>query len=380
MARNLGVTDDEIIEAVKVHVTQRAAAAALGMSKRNIERRLQLLARKGWSPKHDMRHPVPDGFRVKGVSTLYRPDGSVSAQWVKSAEDAQRQREMLEAACLAMVQDLPKLAPRKARERGYREDLLTAYPIGDPHIGMRSWAAETGQDWDLSIAERVHCGAMAALVDAAPASEQALIVNLGDMLHYDSMAPVTPRSGHLLDADGRYAKVVSVAVKVMRQCIESALEKHQRVRVINAPGNHDETGALWMSIALAHIYENEPRVSVDTCPAVFTYFRWGRCLIGVHHGHTCKPAALPGVMAADRAADWGETTHRYWWMGHVHHESKREYPGVSVESFNTLASRDAYAAAGGWRSHESMQAIVLHREHGEVARSRVSAAMFREAA
>lgn len=337
------------------------------------------LAKQGHAPEHGMTHTVPAGFMVKGVSTLHRADGSIAAQWVKSKIDPEQQAALLAAALEAFTAQLPQVKPRVAPVRT-RDDLMVGYPIGDPHIGMRAWSAECGDDWDLAIAERVHCAAMAALVDAAPATEEALIVNLGDALHYDSMAPVTPRSGHMLDADGRYAKMIAVTIKVIRQCIESALTKHKRVRVICAPGNHDETGALWLAVSLAHIYEREPRVSVDTSPAVFLYHRWGKNLIGVHHGHTCKPDKLPGVMAADRAKDWGETEHRYWWMGHIHHESKREYPGVSVESFNTLASKDAYATAGGWRSRESMQAIVLHKDHGEVARSRVSAAMFRDAA
>jgi UDP-2,3-diacylglucosamine pyrophosphatase LpxH len=296
-------------------------------------------------------------------------------QWVKTSEDAEAQQRIFEAAARAMAETLPQLPRRKATGK-YRADLLTAYPIGDPHFGMYSWAEETGDDWDLSIAERVHCAAMASLVEAAPASEQALVVNLGDALHYDSMAAVTPRSGHNLDADGRYQKMAAVAVKVIRQCIESALTKHKRVHVINAVGNHDETGALWLNIALQQTYAREPRVTFEQSPSVFAYYRWGRCLVGVHHGHSCKPDKLPGVMATDRARDWGETDHRYWWMGHVHHQSLREFPGVSVESFGTLAGKDAYAAAGGWRSRRDMQAIILHREHGEVARSRVTAAMF----
>lgn len=376
---NLRFTDDEIIAALQAsNGSARAAARILGTGKSTVQGRIPGLAKKGYSPEHDLTHAVPDGYKLKGASTLYDRNGAPVLQWVKSSEDRERQVEIMREACIALTQDLPKLEPRKPTG-DYRDDLLVAYPIGDPHIGMLAWAPETGDDWDLSIAEQVHCGAMQALVGAAPASRQALIVNLGDAFHYDSLAPVTPRSGHHLDSDGRYAKMVAVGVKIIRQCIEAALDKHESVHIINAPGNHDETGALWLSIALSHIYENEPRVTVDTNPSVFAYYRWGKNLIGIHHGHTCKPAALAGVMAADRAVDWGETLHRYWWMGHVHHESKREYPGVSVESFNTLASKDAYAANGGWRSRESMQAICLHREHGEVGRSRVSARMFRDA-
>ena len=330
--------------------------------------------RQGIAPAHGLTVPMPAGY-LMGKVTVQAAGGNVERTWTRMSPDAEAQQAVFEAAARAMVADMPRLKPRKASGT-WRTDLLTVYPIGDPHIGMYAWAEETGDDWDLNIAERVHCGAMAELVQAAPATEQAIVWNLGDALHYDSMAAVTPRSGHFLDADGRYAKMVAVAIKIIRQCIESALTKHARVHVVNLPGNHDETGALWLSIALSHIYENEPRVTIDTNPSVFSYYRWGKVLLGGHHGHACKPAALAGVMACDRAKDWGETTHRHWLIGHIHHESKKELSGVTVESFNTLAAKDAYATNGGWRSGRSMQAIVYHNVHGEVGRSKVCAAMF----
>ena len=172
----------------------------------------------------------------------------------------------------------------------------------------------------------------------------------------------------MLDADGRYAKMIRVAVEVMLQAVESLLAKHRRVHVVNAIGNHDETGSQWLALLMQHLYSREPRVEVDASPSVFNYYRWGACLVGIHHGHTAKMDKLPGVMATDRATDWGETRHRYWWTGHIHHESVREFPGVMVESFGTLAERDAYATTGGWRSRQGMQLVYLHKEGGECGR------------
>lgn len=371
-------TDDEIITALREHGSNRKAAKALGCDPRTVERRRKSLAAKGYSPDHDMTRTVPDGFKVKGVSTYYDDEGRVRGQWVKSSADAERQREILQAAVEAMAADLPRVKPRKAKGV-WRSDLLTVYPVGDPHVGMLSWPDETGEDWNLDVAKQVHCDAMAALVEASPDSETALMVNLGDALHFDSLEAKTPRGGNLLDADGRYAKIVDVAIATMRQCVESALGKHKHVHIICVPGNHDETGGLWLARLLAIAYEREPRVTVDTTPGVFAYYRWGKVLLGVHHGHTCKPDKLPGVMAADRAKDWGESEHRVWLTGHVHHESRKEYAGVTVETFGTLAARDAYAHTGGWRSRRDMQSLIFHAEHGEVARSRVNAAMFAEA-
>lgn len=368
-------TDEELIEFLRDN-SQRMAAEHFGLNKRTIERRIKRLALKGYAPKHDMTRTVPDGFKVKGVSSLYNKDGQLSAQWVKSTADDERRLEMLQEACVALSEELPQVDPRAA-VGFHRDDLMACYPIGDPHFGEYIWAEECGKDWDLAEAERVHCGAMRALVESAPRTKKATIINLGDAAHYDSMIAVTPRSGHHLDADSRFGKMVRVLMKTIRQCIEAALEKHESVHIINVIGNHDETGAVWLSIALSHIYANEPRVTVDTSPSVFNYFTFGKCLVGMHHGHTAKADRLAAVMATDRAKEWGASEHRYWWTGHIHHESKKEYPGVVVESFNTLAPGDAYATAGGWRSRERMSCIVLHKEHGEIARHSVHPSMLK---
>lgn len=372
------VTDEQIIEALQT-MSGRAAAEHLGIDSRTLWRRKALLAKRGFSPEHGLRELYPEGFRMGKVTIQRNAGGDIERTWERMCEDKDRQRELFEASCKAAVKDLPVVVPKKAKGE-YLDHLLTCYPIGDPHFGEYIWGDECGKDWDLTIAERVHCGAMASLVSAAPATERAVIINLGDAAHYDSMIAVTPRSGHHLDADSRYAKMVDVLIMAMRQCVESALAKHRYVHVVHVIGNHDETGAVWLSRLFDHLYSKEPRVTVETTPSVFSYYRWGKTLIGMHHGHTAKADKLPGVMATDRAQDWGETTHRYWYTGHIHHESKKEYPGCMVESFNTLAPGDSYAHSGGWRSRQNMKCIVLHKEHGEVARHTVNPDMLKGAA
>ena len=106
--------------------------------------------------------------------------------------------------------------------------------------------------------------------------------------------------------------------------------------------------------------------------AKHTYERFGSNLIGMTHGGTIKRGGvgLDSLMAADRAKDWGETTQRYWYTGHIHTTNKAELTGgVIWESFRNLAPNDAYHQGQGYRSGRNMTAIVLHKEHGEVARA-----------
>jgi hypothetical protein len=341
------------------------------MARSSVQERIKRLAFKGYSPDHDMIHAVPDGYIAKGVSTYYNADGKPTAQWVKSSVDEQRRKAIIEESYKTMIAGMKPLAPRKENRKDYRGDVMVAYPLGDPHVGMRAWVKECGADWDLAIAQDVHRRVVDDLVARSTPGEQALLVNLGDLLHYDSMMPVTSRSGNMLDADGRYNKMIRVATEVMVQLVESALTKHRRVHVISAIGNHDETGAQWMALLLEQRYLRDKRVTVDTSPSVFNYYRFGQNFIGVHHGHTVKKIdALPAVMATDRPKDWGECSNRLWFTGHVHHEAVREFPGCIVETFGTLATPDAYAMAGGWRSRQNAYAIEFHEAGREFGRHR----------
>jgi hypothetical protein len=347
------------------------AAKAAGGDAGNLRKIVRLIkaraAKAGFSPENGLNSEYPDGYTLGKVTIQRSRDGLVERTWERMCADKERQQEMLREAFSAMADDLPRL-PKKPAPKATNKDLMACYPIGDAHIGMLSWPDETGDDWNLDIALETHLAAIDYLVKTAPPCETATIINLGDWLHYDNMEGVTTRSGHSLDTDGRYAKMARVAVMVMRRMIETALEHHRHVRVINVIGNHDDTGAVWMSTCLAAIYEKEKRITIDQSPAPFTYFRHGKTLVGLHHGHSCKPDRLPGVMAADVAQDWGEADFRYWWLGHVHHQSVKEYSGVTIESFNTLAAKDAYASWGGYRAQRNMKCIVLHKETGEFSR------------
>ncbi len=311
---------------------------------------------------------IPPGHLVRGASTLVKPDGSIAAQWIKTRQaDVDRHEAMLEAlsGLAEKWQGLHDPTPTPANSNA---DLLATYMMGDPHIGLYAWAEETGNSFDLEIAERTLVNAADHLVSVAPAARQALVVNVGDFYHSDNSFNRTTRSGHALDVDTRWAKVLRVGIRTMRRIIDRALEKHETVRVINAIGNHDDHSAVMLSVALSQFYERDERVEIDTSPSKFHWHRFGANLIGVTHGDTVKAADLPGVMACDRAKDWGETLHRYWICGHIHHDTVKEYAGVTVETLRTMAARDNWSHAAGYRSGRDMKVDVYHREYGRITR------------
>lgn len=372
-------TDEEVIEALRKHGGNKCRAAKeLGMHVRTIQRRVPRLARKGWSPEHDMTKTVPDGFHVKGVSTYYDKDGKPAAQWVKSNIDHERQAELLREAVEAMASTIPKEKPRKA-PKAVLADLLCQYTITDYHMGMLAWGEETGADWDLTIAEDMLVDWFGSAIAQSPDAERAVLAQLGDMLHWDGMDAVTPASKHLLDVDTRFPKLVRVVIRVMRRVIGMLLDKHQHVTVLCAEGNHDPAGSAWLRELLSALYENEPRVEVITRPDPYYCIEFGQVSLFYHHGHKKKPAQVDEVFVAKFRDVFGRTKFSYAHMGHMHHVEVKETSLMVVEQHRTLAAPDAYASRGGWVSGRDAKVITYHRERGEVGRVVISAAMLEAA-
>lgn len=327
---------------------------------------------QGYSPEHGMTKTVPEGFTVKGVSTLYGDDGTIKAQWVKSQQDAQAVERLLQAATEALGDEVRGLAKPITAPKERLAESLSAYLIGDAHFGLYAWAEESGEDFDTAIASADLRAAIDLLVAGSPASATGFLVDVGDFLHADSRSNTTPASGNPLDVDTRFQRVIRIAIDALKYCIARMLQKHKQVKVFITPGNHNPDSAGWLSMVLAAYYEKEKRVVIERSPSKFFYERFGKVLIGITHGDKVKMADLPPIMAADRAEDWGQTKHRYWWTGHIHHTVHQEYRGCFVESFNTLAASDAWHQASGYRSARQMQRIDIDQTHGIYNRGIVS--------
>ena len=354
------------------HGSQRKAAEALGCTTKAFHRSLESAkaeaARQGYAPGHFENGTAP-GYRMGKVTVQRGPGGDVERVWERQSpldeDKLDRLRDMIDALTEGVKgASNPAPAPFECDA-----DLMTVIPMGDPHCGMLAWEKEVGENFDLVEFERRLTGSIDQLVDGAPVTEQCLFINLGDMFHADDSRNRTPASGHTLDVDGRYARVAMVAFRAMVYAIDRLKEKHARVIVWNRPGNHDPHSYLMLAMSLNAYYSNDERVEVPVDPSMFSFLRFGKCLFASTHGHGPKMNDLGMIMAGDRKEEWALTDHRVWFIGHFHHRKIQEdYTGCTVEIARTLAGSDQWHHAKGYRSAKDIQAIVYHREHGEIYR------------
>lgn len=369
------ITDEQLAAEVSAGLSTRQIAEKYHISSRNVQIRKARLAKKGVGHGRDVSGLVPDGYKVKGTSTLTDEYGNTKLQWVKTDVDAERQEAIMRAVIGAMKHEIKPLPAAPLPKKAQNHKLLNLYTVSDFHLGMLAWADETGDDWDMSIASDLFARWFDAAFQQAPDAGTGVINLLGDFAHFDSLDAVTPASGHILDADTRYQKLVRYMITMVRRVITMALAKHKQVKLLIVQGNHDESGMIWLAEMFHTLYDNEPRVTVDTSADVYKMVQHGKTTLFFHHGHKCRFDAIEPVMIAKFRKAFGQSEYSYAHVGHLHHQKIVESRNMIVEQHRTLAAKDAYASRGGWMSGRSANVITYSSDFGEVGRLTISPEM-----
>jgi hypothetical protein len=356
----------ERLRQIEEHGNPTAAATAVkghDGTYRRLLRDLKARAALAGVSESNLNPQIPEGFQVKGTSTLYDTEGNAKLQWVKTSQDQERQLEAMQAMVDALKEDIPKEKPVRS-PKTTDANLANQYTITDYHLGCLAWGEETGADWNLKIAEDLLVKWFQKAISIAPDAHTAYLLDLGDTEHYDSILAVTPTSGNVLDADSRFQKVIRVMIRVIRRVVSMLLEKHAKVVLIKAEGNHNISTSIAAREWLTALYDDEPRVEVDNTARPYHCHQFGQNMLCATHGHKKKFNELPLMFAAMFPKEWGSTKHRYCETGHYHHHKEQEHSGMIVTQHQTLAAPDAHSARGGWLSQRSALVKTYHKEHG----------------
>lgn len=360
-------TDEQLISHLVNGGSCTEFARLHNVNARGVRKRRQRLAEKGRMDELGITLNIPEGRHLGKVTAQYKADGTLIQHWSRIAQDAEQDAflDAVKDATTPIPSD--KITPQKTLATN--TDIIPWFNVGDAHLGMISYANEVGQDFDISICIADLTCALKTMMDRAAGFERCVIQDMGDFTHHENMAGKTDHSGHDLDYDTRYGKMMKAYVDIMYFMIEYALKTFRYVDVIINQGNHSRTNDIAMAVHLRKAYSNTERVNILDNESVFIPYRMGNTFVMTHHSDKCKPNKLANVMATDFRQDWGETEYHYVDIGHVHHNMVvKEHPGCKVESFNQLATMDKYAHDGGWRSRSCLTTVLRSKTYGEVGR------------
>jgi hypothetical protein len=350
-----------------LHAVARELGITYSAARKRIYRVKKHAALAGYAPEHGMTGRISSVERLKGRSILEDSDGKTVLQWTKTNVTIEQQVEVLREVVEELKNDVK---PQRLTKPPVSKplDLLNLFLLTDAHFGMRSWAEETGADWDLDIAEQTVLSAVENLISVAPKAHTAFLAQLGDCLHFDGILPVTPSSGHVLDADSRFTKIVRTVVRVLRTIVNRLLENYKQVIVLMAAGNHDPASSVWLQELFIELFRNEKRLKMINSPLPYYCYRHKEVMLGFHHGHKAKINQIADTFLGEFREIYGKTQQTYIHTGHYHSWSGKEFSGAIVEQHPTLASRDAYSAHGGWHSVRRMS-VITYDNRSEISRN-----------
>ena len=327
-----------------------------------------------WSRKYDFIAQTKEGylpvsFDVSKVSVHLNREGLITNQWLQAKPDNSKRRVILETWAEGILEKIEPIEATKAPEFT-EEDLLTTYIITDYHFGMFASELELGEGWDVDKAEKLLWEWFSSAIQYSPNSDTAVIAQLGDFMHFDSLSPVTPTNHHVLDASERYQPLIRIAIRIMRRIVEMLLEKHKHVHLIWAEGNHDESTAPAMAIFFDELYRKEERFSVDCNALPFYAYEWGNTSLFFHHGHKLNMNNVAETVTSIFRELHGRTKYSYVHLGHRHHKELRakQFKSVIIEQHQTLAPADAYSARLGFgKCERGAKFITYSKKYGEVS-------------
>ena len=271
-----------------------------------------------------------------------------------------------------LIERMRKHSPayRAVKYKATRDRHLLEVDLFDSHFGKLAWAPETGDTYDLGIAERVYQTAVADILSRVQHCPiERILYPIGqDFFHVNSPSNVTA-NGTPQDTDGRLAKIFESGCAAVINAIDHCLAIAP-VEVLFVPGNHDRDISWHLCKFLEAWYRRTKNVTIDTRPISRKFYRYGVNLIGFTHGDEERHDALPAIMATSVPDLWAATKFREWHTGHFHKRKEVRYVAADshgetvVRTLRSLSGTDSWHYRKGYIGLRAAEAFLYSRELG----------------
>jgi len=246
--------------------------------------------------------------------------------------------------------------------------------VHDLHFGSLCWGEETGENYDIKIAEKVYLDAIKYFAAIAKSfNPKEILFPIGsDLFNVDNIQNAT-FNNTVQDEDSRYIKTYILARKMIVKAIDILINVCPVVRVPIIPGNHDTTRTLMLSDSLESWYRDCENVIIENSPMPRKYWKWGKCLLMLTHGASEVKGTLPMIFANEAAEHWGSTIYRHIHKGHLHHRASKSYDygtenqGIREHILPSLAATDAWHKSKGYSGLRSASLFVWDKNKGNIA-------------
>lgn len=234
-----------------------------------------------------------------------------------------------------------------------KNGLLYELDLPDIHFGRLTWEEESGENYDIKLAEEYAVKVTQTLLSYAKSFPIGKVLfPLGNDFFNVNNKNETTVHGTPQQEDTRWQKTFrkgrQLAVKLIEMCSQIA-----PVDVIIIAGNHDEERMFYLGDSLDAWFHNNPNVTIDNRAIKRKYYLFEKVLLGFTHGYYEKAEKLPFLMPTEVPEWWAKSKYREWHLGDKHHKKEFEYKtnedrGMTIRVLRALASTDAWTFDKGY--------------------------------
>lgn len=251
-------------------------------------------------------------------------------------------------------QYVPKYKKINYNFKKQKENNLLEINISDLHLGKLCWYKETGENFDIDIAQKRFIGILEKTIERVSVfNYNRILFPVGnDFFNSDNLNNTTTY-GTPQDEDVRWQRSYKIGRELLIRAIDY-LKQYAPVDVVIVQGNHDFQKMYYLGDALELWYSKCEDVTINNKPKVRKYYIYDNILIGYTHGGQEKTADLPLIMAQEVPELWSKTKYREMHIGHLHFQknvkyiSLEEHKGVIIRQFRSPTGTDAWHAKKGF--------------------------------
>lgn len=251
------------------------------------------------------------------------------------------------------------ISPETTYEYSTEGDTLEI-DLTDLHSGLLSWEKETGNNYDLKIAEKNFKVCISDIYNRATKEpiKKILFVTMGDILHVDNDNQTTTR-GTFQQVDGRISKIYDTTLDMLIWAFE-LLKKVAPIEVVYCSGNHDRVLGYTLVKSAEMAFRNDNAITFDVAHNPQKYRQFGNVIIGFTHGDMPKKNLgtwLPGNLSSRN--DFGKSKYVEIHTGHYHSQNTiEESSGAIVRSMPSLCASSLWEHSQGFG--DSVKSIVCY--------------------
>jgi hypothetical protein len=256
---------------------------------------------------------------------------------------------------------------------------LLAMHLSDMHFGKRCWAPESGNNYDLPIAEKTFQKGFDDLLNKslryAGGVDEIWFPMGNDFFHVNDWQSRTVNETRVESTDDRFPKVFAAGTESIVNAVKR-LSEIAPVKVIWVPGNHDFHTSWHLGFLLTYAFRDVTHVKVDMSLRARKYHRYGVTVCGFCHGEKVKENKLSQLMNSEaRHLLDSSVKFREWLLGHLHLSRETEFrtedslPNLTIKRVPSLCGTDGWHDQMGFvDTYKMAEAHLYSKTDGPEAR------------